>query len=809
MADLTPKQVEELKRDIRRNVELLRILEAKEACEGSLRKFIKHAWPVIEPGVEYVSSWHIDAIAEHLEAVSRGEIRKLIINVPPRSSKSSICSIMFPAWTWIWAPERKFLFASYDLNLSMRLSRQCRNLIGSAWYQRNWQDKFRIPTGKGGMDTKKRFDNDRGGYRMATATDAGTVGEGGDCICLDDPNDIGQMQHEAYREAVINYYKSVLTSRLDDPKTGTRVIIQQRCSEMDLTGHILSTETGWEHLVIPMCYEGNTKVTSIGWKDPRVSHGDLLWPEKIGPKDVEEIKTSIGPVGFAGQYQQRPAPGEGAKFKREWFRYWNPRDVEVNQATGKYNPVRVEIPGSKDPVYKVPEMVPAAFEQVVLSFDCAFKDAEENDFVAGHAWGRVGANCYLIGHVYEHLDFVKTLAAFRKMSHDFPCPEKLIEDKANGPAVVSTLRNEIPGIIPIEPEGGKVARANAVTPYVESGNVYLPNPDLFPWVRDFIEQCANFPRAKHDDEVDAMTQALRRLYDTQANCALPEFRVSPRVGEPQSACHVTEPAKMHLEPHWRRWVSMVPGAALWLCETPSGALRVYQELDLAHLDGHEAGRRIAEESLKDIRARMRLVGRQVTWVCDILMEKDLFKPMEPIGCVAELVADGAQNYKLEGGTFEEREIAKADLAHVRFSAEMVEVIEGAWDRLRDLLRFQPPEFERVNYDRDYAMQLFHRSPDQWRDYMGAVEGEPNGEWPKMKFSSECPKTLAAIGTASRLNTVAEIAEPFLRALLVGITVPDNAIAIQGPKEIPWGPNGFRNWHGPRRRRAGLRLRIAG
>jgi predicted phage terminase large subunit-like protein len=739
---------------------------------------------------------------DHLEAVVNGEIRKLIINISPRCMKSTLCAIAFPAWVWLKNPERKFLYSSYGLHLSMRDSRKCNALIKSAWYQRCWAERFAILTAKGGQDTKQRFDNNKGGYRIATATNVGTTGDGGDVIFYDDPNDLAQMNSDAYVEQVIFFHEHVMRSRLNDPKTGARVCIQQRSSERDMTGHILSKEQGWDHLVIPMEYEGARKATSIGWVDPRKIHGELMCPDRIGPDEVKDLKANA--VAWSGQYQQRPSPGEGAKFKREWFRYWNPRDVEPDPATGKFPPVRVEIPGSKEPVYKTPDRVPAAFEQVLQSWDLAFKDAEENDYVAGHVWGRVGANCYLIGHVYEHLDFVQTLARFRKMNVDFPgCPEKLIEDKANGPAVVSTLRNEIPGIIAIEPEGGKVARANAVTPYVESGNVYLPNPDIYPWVRDFIEQCANFPRAKHDDEVDAMTQALRRLYDTQANSALPEFRVSPRVGEPQSACHVTE--KMHLEPHWRRWVAMVPGAALWMCETPSGALRVYRELDLAHMDGHECGRRIAEESLKDIRKRMRLVGRSARWVCDILMEKDMFEPMEPIGCLAELVADGAQNYRLEKEGFGERTQANADLGFVQFSAEMVEVIEAAWDRLRDLLRFAPPEFQKVDYDRAHAKMLFERSPDEWRSYMAAVEGEPSGEWPKVKFSSECPKTLAAIGTASRIYDVNEIAEPFLRALLVGITTPEHVQTAQPPREVPWGPNGprFQRVH-----RRGGRLRIA-
>jgi predicted phage terminase large subunit-like protein len=790
--------------EIRMTIALIKAADQRVECETSLRAFVKASWPVIEPGTTYVHGFHIDAICEHLEAVVNGEIRKLIINISPRCMKSTLCSIAFPAWVWINSPERKFLYSSYGLHLSMRDSRKCNALIKSAWYQRNWSEKFKILTAKGGQDTKQRFDNDKGGFRIATATNVGTTGDGGDIIFYDDPNDLAQMNSDAYVEQVIFFHEHVMRSRLNDPKTGVRICIQQRSSERDMTGHILSTEQGWDHLVIPMEYEGSKKATSIGWTDPRKEHGDLMCEERIGPLEVADLKRNV--IAWNGQYQQRPAPGEGAKFRREWIRFWNPSHIAVDPQTEEHKPVRLEVPGAKEPLYTIPKTIPVAFEQVLQSWDMNFKDAEENDLVSGQTWGRVGANCYLIGRRSGHFDFVRTLTEFRAMSSDFPCPEKLIEDKANGPAVVSTLKNEIPGIIPVTPEGDKVCRANAVTPYFESGNVYLPNQEIYPWVKDFIEQLCNFPKAKHDDDVDAMTQGLIRLFATHANAALPEFRTAPRVGEPQSACHVIEHKDLRLEPHWRRWISMTPGAALWLCETPTGSVRIYRELDLVHLDGYECGRRIAEKCLEDVRGRMCLVGRNV-WVCEILMEKDLFKPMEPIGCLAELVSDGAQSYKKEDGTFEEREMARADFASVRFSAEMVEVIEGAWDRLRTLLRFAPPEFTKVSYDRNYAMDLFKKDAEQWRDYMAAVEGEPRGEWPKVKFSSECPKTLAAIGTASRIYKVEEIAEPFLRALLVGITIPDNATTVQPPREIPWGPNGPRIAQGGRRRRLGLRMAV--
>ena len=244
--------------------------------------------------------------------------------------------------------------------------------------------------------------------------------------CYDDPSDVGQMNSEAYIESVIYNHEQVMSSRLNDPKTGRRLIVQQRSHERDLTGHVLEKELGWDHLILPMEYEGPTKVTSIGWKDPRTKIGELMWPAKIGPAELNEIKATLR-NGYAGQYQQRPAPGEGAKFKRHWWNFYNP----VGTTTS--GPIRLRVPGG-EVIEKQPVTIPEAFEQVVQGWDAAFKDQETNDFVSGQAWGRVGANSYLLARDTRHMDFPETLRAIRKMSLQYPCPEKMIEDKANGPA---------------------------------------------------------------------------------------------------------------------------------------------------------------------------------------------------------------------------------------------------------------------------------------------------------------------------------------------------------------------------------------
>ncbi len=771
-------------------IQLLRkakdLIGEREDCELSLRKFVKAAWPVVEPGVPFVHGYHIDAICDHFEAVIAGDIKKLIINISPRSSKSTLGCIMLPAWVWIRYPEKKFLFSSYDLKLSMRDSRKCNTLIKSAWYQKAWADRFKILVNKGGQDTKQRFDNDHAGHRIATSTDAGTIGEGGDMLYYDDPNDIGQMNSDAYIEKVIYFHDHIMASRLNDPKTGARICVQQRSGERDMTGHILSKEQGWDHLVIRMEFEGPSKTTSIGWHDWRTKPGELMWPERLGPDEIREFKKTE--IVWSGQYQQRPAPAEGNRFKRHWWNYWNAEEV-----TEKTPKVMVRAPGTET-IGKAAKQLPIAFEQVIHSWDLSFKGGDKNDYVVGQVWGRLGADFYLIDQLRERLDFPATVKAFRSFVARYPATEKLVEDKANGPAVIATLKNEIPGIIAIIPDGGKEARANAVAPYVESGNVYLPNPERYPWVNQYIEEFAAFPNARFDDSVDSTSQGIRRLADSVINTCVPEFRVMPRPGEPQTACHVEDDRALlaSIPSHWRRWISVAPGpigAALWMCETPSGALRVYRELALEGLDAFEVGRRIAEQTLPDIKAFASSVQASAKWHMDVLLEKVAFVPVENIGSYAELLESGLYGFDPLSGTWDSRQEEKAILKQAKFSAQVSELEDAAWDRLRDLLRFKPPDYEELPYSRAKAFALAARSINEYSNYMAAVEGRIPGEFPKLKFGASCVFTVASLGAARRFE---DVSNPFLRALLIGITAPPSVLTKSNKvKEIPWSANTFR------------------
>lgn len=444
----------------------------------------------MEP-VPFVPGWHIDAIAENLEAVSRGEIQRLLITIPPRHTKSTIVSVMWPCWEWIDHPELRWLFASYAESLAIRDSVRGRRLIQSAYYQSNWGDRFQFA---GDQNQKQKVETDHGGHRIAVGTGGSATGEGGDRLVLDDPHNVAEIESPVVRKAVLDWFDTVWSTRANDPKTTARVIIMQRSHCGDLAGHVLE-QGGWEHLCIPAEYEGDRRKTVIGWSDPRQNEGELLWPARFGPAEIADAKRTLGSFAYAGQFQQRPVPATGGVWKKSWFRFYRRADL------------------------------PAKFDMVVASWDCAFKDLKTSDFVAGELWGRKGADFYLLDQVHGRLGFPATLQAIRNLNarSKYRVNAVLVEDKANGSAVLSVLKIEIPGMIAVNPEGGKESRAAAVAPLMEAGNVLLPMPDEQPWIEDTVLEFVSFPAAKHDDRVDAASQALLWLQSKQKSYGFDEF----------------------------------------------------------------------------------------------------------------------------------------------------------------------------------------------------------------------------------------------------------------------------------------------
>jgi predicted phage terminase large subunit-like protein len=339
---------------------------------------------------------------------------------------------------------------------------------------------------------KSFYQNTRMGFRIATGVGGKGTGLRGDAIVVDDPLKATDAWSKAKRDEVLRWWDQEMANRVSDPRTGVRVIIMQRLHEEDLSGHVLA-EGGWEHLCLPSEYEPKRRsVSTIGWTDPRKEEGELLFPQMYPREVIEEEKRRLGSLGYPGQHQQRPTAAEGGMFKRNWWRFWRYAWEE-------------EIPELKDRTVVLPDEL----DEWMLSWDCAFKGKEENDRVAGGVWARKGADKFLRDLVWRQMSFTESLKAFREQAEKWPrARTKLIEDKANGPAIVDTLRHEIPGIIAVDPEGGKEARAAATSPEVEAGNVYLPLHA--PWRDDYIEEHASFPKSAHDDAVDQQSRALLR-----------------------------------------------------------------------------------------------------------------------------------------------------------------------------------------------------------------------------------------------------------------------------------------------------------
>lgn len=456
----------------------------REAAKRWLYHFFVQAWPQVDPA-PLVSGWHLQAIAEHLEAVSRLEIRRLAIACPPGSSKSWMTSVAWPAWTWIHDPGSKWLTSSYSHDLSTRDAVRSRRLMNSAWYQANWGPLFEFV---GDQNTKQRYENNFGGFRVATSVSGLGTGERAAFVVCDDPHNVLEIYSDIKRKAVVRWWNESMSTRIVDPATSRHVIIAQRIAEDDLIGHVLE-QGGYEYLCLPMEYDRKRMVsTSLGNPDKRTKDGELLHPERFGPDAVEELKLRLGAFGAASQLQQQPSPLGGGVVKRSWWKFW-----DVDNA-------------------------PAKYDQVIDTWDLAFKDLTTSDPVAGLKLGRIGAAVHILELAHGQMDIVETLVAVRGLAMRRRPNAILIEDKANGPAVVSLLQHELPGILPVTPEGGKEARVASVAPMVEAGNVLLPGrrtadawAPAYPWVADLIHEAAMFPRGGHDDMVDALAQGLNYM----------------------------------------------------------------------------------------------------------------------------------------------------------------------------------------------------------------------------------------------------------------------------------------------------------
>ncbi len=335
------------------------------------------------------------------------------------------------------------------------------------------------------QNVKGEFQNTKRGVMIATSIGGSITGKGGDRIIVDDLHNPQQVESDAQRETALSYFRETLSTRLDNKKKGVMVAVMQRLHERDLAAFCL--ELGDTHVCLPAEAETRTEIVfpRSGRRYVR-EPGDLLWPAREGRAELDIQRQLLGSAAYAAQYQQRPVPAGGAIFQREWFQYYD------------------ELP---------------PLTRLTQSWDMAFKDQANNDYVVGLVGGCADGKFFVIDRVKGQWSFTETCRRVKMLAQKHPrAGTILIEEAANGPAIIDALKPDLSGVLGVRPDGGKIARAHSVQPLVKAGDVFLPNPlphgRLIPertWVDDFLYQLTSFPQGAHDDDVDALMQLLQRL----------------------------------------------------------------------------------------------------------------------------------------------------------------------------------------------------------------------------------------------------------------------------------------------------------
>lgn len=492
---------------------MLPLLEEREfrrqrsACENSLHEFIIQYWHVVEPGREFVDNWHIQALCDHLEAVTAGDITRVLFNVPPGAMKSLLVNVFWPAWEW--GPKNmpwvRYLSASYSEDLTVRDNRRCRAILADPRYQEMWGDRVQIDPRQ---DATGNYATLAKGWRIATSVGGVGTGERADRVIIDDPHSIKTADSEIIRNATLQWWREVIPTRVNDAQKSAFVVIMQRVHEEDVSGDIIA-QGGWTHVMIPMRFDsrrpGHTK---IGWSDPRTEDGDLFWPARFPDWTVQRDERVLGKFAVASQFQQSPTPRGGSIILDHWWKVWPPEGQEDSWTT--YLP--------DENGREVAKTVFPSLNYVLLSLDTAYTEKEENDWSACTVWGAFEMNgnpkVILIEAWRERLEMRALVQKIIDTARRRKADGVLIEAKASGISVGQEMRRLMRDgeftIFVEPPKGDKTARLHSVSAQFSDGLVYAPERK---WADMVIEECAQFPRSKHDDLVDTVSAGLKKLRD--------------------------------------------------------------------------------------------------------------------------------------------------------------------------------------------------------------------------------------------------------------------------------------------------------
>lgn len=479
----------------------------------SLADYIKATWPLVEPR-PFRDNWHIQAIAEHLEAISRREIKRLIINIPPGHMKSLSVGVFWPTWEWLSNPTTRFMFTSYAQQLTTRDSLKCRRIIetiggayeGSLLQRVGYKGLLELLGSNWELTSdqreKMKFENTEFGYRIATSIGGMGTGEGGDILVVDDPHKADEVESDVERQNVIDWFDGTLSTRLRDPN-GAVVLVMQRLHQEDATGHLLS-QGGWEHLCLPAEFE---REHPHRWpKDPRTADGELLWPDYFDRERLDDLKVKLGHRA-SGQLQQRPSPAEGFMFKRDNFRYWEWREIPMGAITQAWYVLRGD-----------PNEEPREFDSglcpVFQTVDVAISSKQTADWTVVSTW-KVTADGDLLLVDRERVRFEdQELAAFLMRCNDKHArPGMYVERFGAGRSPLATLSRAGYPVMELPVEAGtkmdKVTRAFGARSLYEQHRIW--HPPGVSWIGEWEDELCVFDKGRNDDQVDTVSYAARML----------------------------------------------------------------------------------------------------------------------------------------------------------------------------------------------------------------------------------------------------------------------------------------------------------
>ena len=462
------------------NLDETEVLIDAELCRQDFRHYVNSAWPILEPTRKMVWGWPVDAISEHLEACEKGQIKRLLINVPPGSMKSLLTRVFFPTWVWTRDPSKRFIGAAYAQTLAERDNLRSKTLITDPWYQARFPVKLNVD-----QQAKSNFLNTDTGFMLTTSIGGIGTGIRGDYFMIDDPHNVLEADSPKSRAKALFWFRETVPSRLNDMENDVIIVIMQRVHEEDISGAAI--ELGYDHLMIPMHYDPDrAKPTSIGWNDPRKTDRELMWPARFSAKSVDALETALGPYAAASQLEQTPVPREGGMLE-----VGNIETVD-RLPKGKYIYSRGwDLAGSDGK---------GAFTVGILM---AFNTETNEIFVTDVRRGQLSSQKVrqLMGDVAE-LDAERYGEVYIVYPKD---PGQAGKAQAESIATTTllgyTARAEVQS-------GSKEVRADSFAAQVEAGNVSIV---AAAWNKPYLDELRFFPKGKYMDQVDATASAFNEI----------------------------------------------------------------------------------------------------------------------------------------------------------------------------------------------------------------------------------------------------------------------------------------------------------